>query len=540
MMSPSTGCIASACAQLRDRRVDLAARVQRDGVDVGEARVAGLQPGGAREFSQRGVAALQARQHQPERVVQRAALRRATQPGAQDALALGIAAERAVHVGEIDVRGNRGRRRGESPTCSSRLRRRRHSPARRRRCRARHAPRRDRRCSAASRRTPPLARWNAYCRSGAQLLGGHARRAGAPPRCESSAADRTAAARRVAVAAASGRRSTACSAPKRMSALESFSAARSASSDGPPGGGVNSASAVARAIRDCSGSVASARSSACASSAPASTAANVVASALVRSGRTLGTVPRLDLRGRPLRVARRVTARAGVGRAELDGERRARNAQAVIVARVDDHVGRRRHVTARARRARAADLVMRVLRPVVLRRQVTGRAHRVAVRVQLSAVRIVAVAARHALRVHAALEERAPVVHLVALLAVGVVQRPAEQGGAVVVEEAACPPRIRRRSARVASDTARRSRSRDRSRAAASAVALPVAAFVVQRTPRRSSSRAISPFVESGCPPLSRASGRRPRDVARAGAVTRLAADADLRPARVELIGGAS
>ena len=43
-------------------------------------------------------------------------------------------------------------------------------------------------------------------------------------------------------------------------------------------------------------------------------------------------------------------------------KRRARNAKTVIVTRVDDHVGRRRHVAARARRAGAADLMMMMLR----------------------------------------------------------------------------------------------------------------------------------------------------------------------------------
>ena len=76
-MSPSRGMQRERGFELRDRRVDLAARVQRDGVDVGEARVARFQPGRARELAQRRVAAIQARQRQAERVVQRAALRRA-------------------------------------------------------------------------------------------------------------------------------------------------------------------------------------------------------------------------------------------------------------------------------------------------------------------------------------------------------------------------------------------------------------------------------------------------------------------------------
>ena len=48
---------------------------------------------------------------------------------------------------------------------------------------------------------------------------------------------------------------------------------------------------------------------------------------------------------------------------------------------------------------------------------------------------IVAVAARDAARVHLALHERAPVVHLVALLAVGMVERRGEQRRAIVVQK---------------------------------------------------------------------------------------------------------
>ena len=94
-------------------------RMQRDGVDVGETRVARLQRRGAREFSQRGVASIQARQHQPERVVEHGALpayarspsRRMRSPSASRPSA-------AIHVGEIHVRGNRGAAPGESPTAA--------------------------------------------------------------------------------------------------------------------------------------------------------------------------------------------------------------------------------------------------------------------------------------------------------------------------------------------------------------------------------------------------------------------------------------
>ena len=72
---------------------------------------------------------------------------------------------------------------------------------------------------------------------------------------------------------------------------------------------------------------------------------------------------------------------------------------------------------------------------VVLSRQVAGRADGVALSAQLAAVRIVAVAARDAARIHLALQERTPDVHFVALLAIGVVERAGEQRGAIVIEK---------------------------------------------------------------------------------------------------------
>jgi hypothetical protein len=50
-------------------------------------------------------------------------------------------------------------------------------------------------------------------------------------------------------------------------------------------------------------------------------------------------------------------------------------------------------------------------------------------------MRVVTVAARDALRVHLALEERLPVVHLAALLTVGVEERVGEERWTVVVEQ---------------------------------------------------------------------------------------------------------
>src|SRR6186997_3314695 len=65
--------------------------------------------------------------------------------------------------------------------------------------------------------------------------------------------------------------------------------------------------------------------------------------------------------------------------------------------------------------------------------RMTLRAGRVSGGAQLRGVRIVAVAARDALLVHAALRERAVVVHLVPLLAVGPVEPGLEQRDAETV-----------------------------------------------------------------------------------------------------------
>ena len=87
----------------------------------------------------------------------------------------------------------------------------------------------------------------------------------------------------------------------------------------------------------------------------------------------------------------------------------------------------------------APGLVEVVLRVVVARGQVALRADRVALGAQRAAVRVVAVAAGHARAVHPALQERAPDVDLVALLAVGVVQAGREQRRRGSGRGTACP-----------------------------------------------------------------------------------------------------
>ena len=102
---------------------------------------------------------------------------------------------------------------------------------------------------------------------------------------------------------------------------------------------------------------------------------------------------------------------------------------------IDDHVGRGRHVAAHTRRAGAGGLVMMVRRRVVFAWQMAGGAEGIALRAQLSAVRVVAVAASDTARVHLALEERAPVVNLAALLSVAVVKGRGEERRTIMVKE---------------------------------------------------------------------------------------------------------
>jgi len=79
-------------------------------------------------------------------------------------------------------------------------------------------------------------------------------------------------------------------------------------------------------------------------------------------------VPALNCVRRPLNSLVRVAIVAGVRRPKLDGDVGPRNAYAVIVARIDDHVGARRHVT-----RGAADRRIDALMPVVSRNGIFGR-----------------------------------------------------------------------------------------------------------------------------------------------------------------------
>jgi len=76
-----------------------------------------------------------------------------------------------------------------------------------------------------------------------------------------------------------------------------------------------------------------------------------------------------------------------------------------------------------------------VCRSVVLAGQMTGGAKCVALGTQLSAVRVVAVAASDTAPIHLALEKRTPIVDFVMLLAIGIVKRTGEQRGTIIVKK---------------------------------------------------------------------------------------------------------
>ena len=149
----------------------------------------------------------------------------------------------------------------------------------------------------------------------------------------------------------------------------------------------------------------------------------------------LRPVPALDRGRRPGGVLVGVAVVAGVGDAKARREIRARDAEAVIVARVDHHVGPLGHVAGgAARRGRAFRMVM-MRGGAVLRLLVTLVADAVALRPQLERMRLVAVAAADALREHLALAERGVVVDLVQHLAVGLEQAGLEEARHVRLEE---------------------------------------------------------------------------------------------------------
>ena len=216
-----------------------------------------------------------------------------------------------------------------------------------------------------------------------------------------------------------------------------------------------------------------------------------------------------------------MTSVARIGRADLHREVRPRHAEAVVGPRVDHHVILRGHVAARALRAGAARrMVVMRFGVVVLPRQrrkarvagrlVASRAQRIAVGPQAEPMRVVAIGAAHALRVHPALQERAPDVDLVLLLAVGVVEALAQQRRMIVVEE-----RLARKFGVGEPLAPRMAR-----RAGFDLITRIVAAEIDDKAERVR----VEPFG------ILARRGLRPRDVRATGAVAGLAADVHFRP----------
>ena len=90
------------------------------------------------------------------------------------------------------------------------------------------------------------------------------------------------------------------------------------------------------------------------------------------------SVPLVNLRRCPARIAIGVTAIASVRRAEFYGQIRPGHAQAVIAPWIDDHVGSGWHVAAHTRGAGAGGLVVMVRGSIVFAWQVTGGADDIA------------------------------------------------------------------------------------------------------------------------------------------------------------------
>ena len=221
-----------------------------------------------------------------------------------------------------------------------------------------------------------------------------------------------------------------------------------------------------------------------------------------------------------------MTAGARVRHAELHREIRPRDADAVIVARVDHHVGGGRHVAPDAIDAARPCRVEVMLRRLVRLARMAAETDLAPWCAELAAVRVVAVRARHATVEHLRLQKGAVLVDLVADLPVrvvepileqrdsmGVTERPAV---AVVVGELAAA----RVTAPAQLDFARRLARRRPLRVARLRADRPRDGLALVERDGES----LRPAVETS--PV--AFLLRPRDVARAGPMARLARDVDL------------
>src|SRR5262249_8924205 len=129
-------------------------------------------------------------------------------------------------------------------------------------------------------------------------------------------------------------------------------------------------------------------------------------------------MPALDGSGRPCGGLVGVAVVAGIRGAEPGGEVRTRDAEAVIVPLIDDHVGACGHVTGRA--GQAAVVTMVALGGIRLG-GVALSADTILGKAKLGAMRLMAITAGYAGGKHLALLERAIVVDLIKHLAVGLI-----------------------------------------------------------------------------------------------------------------------
>src|SRR5262249_26980485 len=148
--------------------------------------------------------------------------------------------------------------------------------------------------------------------------------------------------------------------------------------------GASSVSALARAKAGAVGSAATTPSNAAASAWPVQ--AEWKASAYFCQPLRFRSVPGLD-RGRgPLRRFVGVAVVAGIGRAELCRQVGTRDAEAVIVPPVDDHIAALRHVAGRAGERRACRLMMVVCNGPILVGGVALEADAIPVRAKFGAM----------------------------------------------------------------------------------------------------------------------------------------------------------
>ena len=185
-----------------------------------------------------------------------------------------------------------------------------------------------------------------------------------------------------------------------------------------------------------------------------------------------------------------------------------------------------------------SDLVVMVRGGVEPGRQMAARAHRAGRRGRLEAVRVVAVAARHARPVHAGLQKRSVLVDLAEDLAIGVVELGVEQRRPVGIEQGATvdvavvdqtAPRVAPRAALHLEPGGRGPRpagdSRGRVHLPGGVAMIAKADGQAQRAIARQAARALR--------------RSRPLDVTRAGPVARLAPDVELEPrGLVPVVGG--